>query len=226
MNSLLPRCLPAGLLGLTFLLFAGCESGSDRRAMEEARRAIPPMGANEIYFDGKIAAHLTLGNGLDESVPGKGPGGKGSRAGRRTGGHRGMGGPRHGGAEGMSGEAGSDLGEQPAAESSEEVQPKYADSPMPPTMLRLRLENTSSEAVTVEITDLDSELGNFATRPDHFILEPGAIGEPGAMQSLLGLESLALPVKLTLRVGGKAESKTLTLRPVAPEPAKPAVSAE
>ena len=88
-------------------------------------------------------------------------------------------------------------------------------------MLRLRLENQSDATLTVEITDLDSELGNFATRPDKFTLEPGTVGEPGAMQSLLGVESLALPVKLTLRVAGKAETKTLVLRPVTPEAAPP-----
>ena len=89
-------------------------------------------------------------------------------------------------------------------------------------MMRLQLVNTSADKITVEIRDLNSELGNFATRPDTFTLEAGATGEPGDMQSLMGVESLALPVTLTLRVAGKTESKVLTLRPAPAPESKPA----
>ena len=224
MKLLLPRLRPAALCGLLFLLLAGCESGPDRRAMEEARRAVPPMAASDTFFQGKVLAQLTLGNTAGERVPGKGPGGRGGKGGPSIGGSSmasaSMGGGRHrGGGESMGG--GEGRPEQYDADSSEELRPRYADSPMPPAMLRLRLENQSDATLTVEITDLDSELGNFATRPDKFTLEPGTVGEPGAMQSLLGVESLALPVKLTLRVAGKAETKTLVLRPVTPEAAPP-----
>jgi len=224
MHRLCSTLLPVCAATISLFAFAACESGADRRAMEEARKSVPPMAASETFFTGQISAQLTLGSSLGEPGPGKGPGGKGGRTGGRMGGgHRGMGGGGYrSGAEGMSGEAGSDLGEPRMSESTEDLRPRYVDSPMPPAMLRLRLENTSAAQVVVEITDLDSELGNFATRPDKFTLEPNAVGEPGAMQSLLGVDSLALPVKLTLRIAGKSETKTLVLRPVPPPAATPA----
>ena len=94
-------------------------------------------------------------------------------------------------------------------------------SNLPPVMLRLHLANTGPDTVIVEVRDLDSELGDFAVRPDRLVLEPGTSAEPDPMESLLGLESYALPVTITLRAGGKTETKVLTLRPVIPDPAAP-----
>ena len=217
------RFLPLCLLPLSLAWFAGCESGPDRKTMEETRKSVPSLAADETFFDGKISAHLTLGSSLAENHgPGKGPGGPGSRGGggrgRHGGGHRGGGSE----GEGMGGGA-REGGDNYDANSSEELRARYVDSPMPPAVMRLQLTNASGEPIKVEIRDLNSELGNFATRPDTFTLEAGATGEPGEMQSLLGVDSLALPVTLTLRVGGKTESKVLTLRPApAPADAKPA----
>ena len=233
MHSRSLRFVPTGLLSLSFLLLAGCEGGPDRRAMEETRRSVPPMAANETFFDGKIAAHLTLGSSLTQNAgPGKGPGGRGpggmgGMGGRHMpGGGRGgegMGGGMSGGmGRGMEGgmgeEGGGERPESDRSDNSEEVRPRIADSPMPPALMRLQLENTSGAALVVEIRDLNSELGNFATRPDTFTLEPGASGQPDPMQSLLGVDTLALPVTLTLRSGGKVETKVLTLRPIPPPP--------
>ena len=231
MHSRSHRFVPAGLLSLSFLLLAGCEGGPDRRAMEETRRSVPPMAATEVFFDGKIVAHLTLGSPLAQNAgPGKSPGGRGSGGvGRMGGGHMpggGMGGRMRGGmgeagggmGGGMGGEGG---GEPPESIRPEEFRPRIADSPMPPALMRLQLENTSGAALVVEIRELNSELGNFATRPDTFTLEPGASGQPDPMQSLLGLDTLALPVTVTLRSGGKVETKVLTLRPIPPPPPAP-----
>ncbi|MDB6127978.1 MAG: hypothetical protein JWM35_1874 [Verrucomicrobia bacterium] len=218
------RLIPVCLLPLSLAFFAGCESGPDRHTMEETRKSVPSLAANETFFDGRISTRLTLGSSLAEKQEsGKDSGGK-SGPGARGGGGRGRhgGGHRGGGGEDMGGGA-REGGGNYDANSSEELRARYVDSPMPPAVMRLQLMNTSGETMKVEIRDLNSELGNFATRPDTFTLEAGGTGEPGEMQSLLGVDSLALPVTLTLRVDGKSETKVLTLRPTAPPAdAKPA----
>ncbi len=215
MRTFASRLGPVALGLFALLLSAGCESGPDRRAMDEARKSVPPMAAEDTFFDGRIVAQITLGNTM--VAPGRGgPGGRGGPKG--GGGHFGGGGHHRGGGEGGEGGGGNELYDP---ESSSELRARYVDSPMPPAMLHLRLVNASKEAVTVEIIDFDSELGNFAPQPDKYALEPGAVGEPGGMQSLLGVDSLALPIKVTLRIAGKSETKTLTLRPVTPPPEAP-----
>ncbi|MEO6874646.1 MAG: hypothetical protein ABI222_07470 [Opitutaceae bacterium] len=208
-----------GVVGvaLATLLVAGCESKADRRErMAEARQSIPPMAANDTFFDGRVVAHLTLGSGGGE---GAGPdGGNGGGGGGRHGGggghHGGMGGGRRGGG------GGSD-----DSSNSGEVahQAHHNESIMPAALLRLRLENTSTAAVVVQIRDLNSELGDFAVRPDTLSLAPGQSVEPDGMESLLGVDSFELPVTLTLRVGEKTETKVLILKPV-PLPPAPRVS--
>lgn len=213
MPTLATRLGPAALGLFALLLCAGCESGPDRRALEEARKSVPPMAANDTFFDGRVVAQITLGNTLIG-----GPGGRGGRGPGKGGGHFGGGGHHRGGGEGGESSGSNELYDP---ESSSELRARYVDSPMPPAMLRLRLVNASKEALTVEIIDFDSELGNFAPQPDKYTLEPGASGEPGGMQSLLGVDSLALPIKVTLRIAGKSETKTLVLRPITPPPEAP-----
>ena len=198
------RLRPAALLALACALLAGCETAPDRRsAAEDVRRAAPSLAAHDSFFGGRIAAQLTLASvPVSPRGPGHVPPG-GWNAGAGLVGGDGMEGRREGG----------------DPDRSEELRPRYANSPMPPALFRLRLENTSREELTVEIQDLNSELGNFATRPDKFTLAPGASGTPNAMQSLLGLDTVALPVTLSLRVGGQNETKVLTLRPVPTESA-------
>ncbi len=91
-------------------------------------------------------------------------------------------------------------------------------SNMPPAMLRLRLENTSTASVEVEVRDLNSELGDFAVQPDKLTLDPGQSAEPDPMESLLGLDTYSLPVTISLRWNGRTETKVLTLQLVKPAP--------
>ncbi len=88
------------------------------------------------------------------------------------------------------------------------------EAQMPPALLRLRLENPGGATVIVQIRDVTSELGDFAVRPDTVTLEPGQTVEVEPMQSLLGVQSYALPVTITLRAAGQTQSKVLTLRPI------------
>lgn len=210
--------LRVSALALVTLLLAACETKTDRRAMmEEARHSVPPMAATETFFDGKVIAHLTLagsngreggGSGGDDS----GGGGRHGRGGGRHGGG-GSGGGRHGGSRG---------GSEDASGSGEIVQQAHHyESMMPAVMLHLRLENTSADAVTVEVRDLNSELGDFAVKPDTLTIAPGQSGEPDDMQSLLGVDTYEMPVTLALRIGDKTETKVLTLKPVTPPAAPP-----
>ena len=214
-----PLRLPGRIsLCAALLLLAACESRPDRHEMmEEARHEVPPMAAHETFFEGAVIAHLSLGNdngggtgGDRDSDKGGSHGGNGS--GRRGGGRRGMGG-------------GSERGERPsgAASGSGDGAPSASmhRSDMPPAMLRLRLENTTSATVEVEVRELNSELGDFAVRPDKLTLAPGQSGEPDPMESLLGLDTYSLPVTITLRSSGRTETKVLTLQLVKPAPAAP-----
>jgi hypothetical protein len=96
---------------------------------------------------------------------------------------------------------------------------------MPPAMLRLHLTNTTAGTVVVEVREVNSELGNFAVRPDKLTMAPGESAAPDPMQSLLGLDTYSLPVTITLRTGGQTETKVLTLRQVEPAEATPPPSA-
>ena len=93
------------------------------------------------------------------------------------------------------------------------------DSEMPPAVMRMRLDNTTDATVIVEIRDVNSELGNFAVRPDQVTLNKGKSVEVEPMTSLLGVETFSLPVHITLRSGGETESKVITLHIIPPGPA-------
>ena len=210
-----PPLLPcAALLAFGAVLVGGCSSRPDRHAMmEEARHAIPPMTGQESYFDGRVVASMTLGVGDPGGMPG--PGDSGGE--RHAGGRHGGGGGRHGGMGG--GERGGGEGESGEGEIAQQAH--HNESIMPAVMLHLRLQNKSRDPIVVEVRDLNSELGDFAVRPDTFTIQPGQTVEPDGMQSLLGVDTFSLPVNLALRTGDKTEAKVLTLKLVAPPPASP-----
>lgn len=241
--------LAAFLLALVTLLLAACEGPDQRAMLNEARHSIPPMAANETYFDGQIAVHLTLGaNAKEAGVPGGRETGKvnkitgmnelkmsDSNFGGGMDSFGSMGGSPAGAAVGPpvgsesehashSSKGGTYQGNEGMGHvyETDESEPDYVrrrrDAEMPPALMRLRLENTSQATVVVEIRDLNSDLGNFAVRPDTVTLNPGQTVETDPMQSKLGVDSYNLPVKITLRAGGQTETKTLTLRLVNPDP--------
>ena len=240
---------------LATLMLAACETKPDRKAMlEEARHSVPPMAANDTFFDGTVIAHLTLG-ATDINGAGLGPEseGKGKYKGKITGpspltqlggamgernfggtidsntgimegGGVGVAGPSKGGEyEGNKGMGGITDPEEPSEKSkdaSKQTQLLH-DSELPPALLRLRLENTTPATLVVEVHEVNSELGNFAVRPDTLTLPPRESAEPDPMESMLGLETYSVPVKVTLRAGGKTETKILTLQVVRPAPDAP-----
>lgn len=210
-----PRLLDQALvLTLVVLVLAGCESRPDRHAMmEEARRSVPPMAADQSFFDGALVAHLTLkADTGGRAGPGSDSDSKGGRGGGFSGG-------RHGGG----GRGGSGRGTRSTGDEGDGSRPSPSmhASAMPAAMLRLRLENSTSAEIDVEVRGLDSQIGNFAVRPDKLIVMPGQSEEPDPMESLLGVDTLSLPVTVTLRWKGRTETKVMTLQVTQPTTTQP-----
>ena len=89
---------------------------------------------------------------------------------------------------------------------------RAAGSPMPPVTLRVLLENRGTEPMDVEVTEVNSDLGNFAVRPQKLTLAPGEKGTLEPMVSQLGVTSQEIPLKLAVRVAGKKESQVVTVK--------------
>lgn len=256
--------LRVSLLTLTTLLLVACE-GPDRKAlMEEVRHSVPPMAANETYFDGEIVVRISLGSNVAGAALFGGHDGMSSKmtSFKSTEGETNFGGGMGSMGGGMGGGGGGDMsgvGQGPVNNTPEmqddrgekqettgqavkhttyqgnagmshigeendidsPAQRRAREAQMPPALLRVRLENPSAATVIVQIREVNSELGNFAIRPDTVTIAPGQAVEVEPMQSLLGVDSYSLPVTITLRAGGLTESKVLTLRPVAPAPGTP-----
>jgi hypothetical protein len=100
----------------------------------------------------------------------------------------------------------------------------FVGSPLPPVTLHLIITNHSPVPLTVVLVDFNSDLGNFALDPDTLTIAPGQSAEPTPMVSELGVTADSIPFKVTLKVPGKRESKTVVVRvvamPDAPPPAK------
>jgi hypothetical protein len=223
----------AGVALAAFL--AGCESRPERHghhdggdSTEPAPRPIAMEGATA-FFDGRLAASVSLTRGIG-SAPGDKPGGgSGDNSGGRGGGMGGgMGGGHGGGGRGggMGGGRGG-MGGGSSADFEGGDAPRRGGnqfgSPMPPVTLRLSLTNNAQDGapLEVEIVDFDSDLGNFALKPDHVALAPGQTGGPGSVVSRLGVTSAEIPVKVTLRLAGKKETQSVVLRPKAVPEAPP-----
>lgn len=216
-----PRLPLSACLAAVTLLLAACETRPDRHAMnEEAHHSVPPMAADEPFFNGSVIAHLTLRGDVGG---GGGPDSDSDKGGSHGGGG---GGGRHGG--GRSGGMGGGSGRGRSASSGDSTSSTDGSSAssmhrsaMPAAVLRLRLENTTPATLEVEVRDLDSALGDFAVRPDKLTIVTGESEEPDPMESLLGVDSYDLPVTVSLRLGGKTETKILTLHLVNPAPPTP-----
>ena len=89
---------------------------------------------------------------------------------------------------------------------------RAAGSPMPPVTLRVYFENHGTEAMEVEITDINSELGNFAVRPPKLSLKAGEKGTLDPMISQLGVTSDEIPLQVIVRYGGKKETQIISVK--------------
>jgi hypothetical protein len=179
------------------------------------------MRAEGSFLDGKLGAVATVSRGFDRGVraPRSGRGGPGS--------------PTEGAFDDQSrrrrDEAGafSEVyyigGYGDSEEEQKEAMQDYirqararraAGSPMPPVTLKVAFQNRGTEPLEIEVLDVNSDLGNFAVRPPKLTIAPGASGSLDPMVSQLGVTSDEIPLKLSVRTGGKKEQQVLLIKNV------------
>jgi hypothetical protein len=227
-----PRALVLMLLAFGL---AACGGERPRHPPPEAmgpdnsseRPPIPKMEARERFFDGQVEVEALLasagthwarsedspstsgnrkgGGGFSGSVGGFG-GGSGGRGGRGGGGHgSGRGGPVP---------SATDDGVQSAS-------PIHAIN-QPAIQLRLRLTNHGPATLIVEVIDFNSALGDFVVEPPKIALPPDESVEADPMVSRLGMSSDEIPLTVRLKIDGRVDGKTLTLRALKEPAAVPA----
>jgi hypothetical protein len=206
-----------GVCVILSLAASGCGSATQRDLMmDEAHSNAgerPVAMRGEAAFDGgKLAAVATVSRGFDRG----GHGGAGGKHGPEEG-QKG----RHRGQDGFSETYNVGFGD--SEEEQKEAMEEYmrqakarraAGSPMPPVTLRVLLENRGSEPMDVEITEVNSDLGNFAARPAKITIPAGGKGELDPMISQLGVTADDIPLKLEVRVGGKKEKQVVEIKNV------------
>jgi hypothetical protein len=214
-----PRLGSVALLAGVLLGGAGCGSqGGPRDLMLEEAKAGPierpvAMKGEATFLDGKLAAVATVSRGFDR--PGRGGrGGRGGPGAYEDGGRR---------RRRDDDNAFSDvyyLGGETEEEQKEAMEDyirqakarRAAGSPMPPVTLRVQFKNNGTEPIELEVTEVNSDLGNFAVRPPKLTIAPGETGTLEPMISQLGVTSDEIPLKLALRSGAKKELQVVEVK--------------
>lgn len=91
---------------------------------------------------------------------------------------------------------------------------RAAGSPMPPVTLRVGFENKGTTPIQFSATEVNSDLGNFAAQPAKLTIAPGERDSLEPMVSQLGVTADEIPLKLSLRIGGKTESQVVIVKNV------------
>lgn len=184
-------------------------------AAGSGEKPVAMKGATQ-YFDGQIAATVTISQGFSRDLSGKADK-PGADRGRR----------RRGEEEDATNTGLSDSfpsGYEGASESDQREMyedmvrrvraQRAAGSPMPPVTIRLKLENRGGQPLEVDLLEVNSDLGNFAVRPTKLSLAAAQTGEAEPMVSQLGVTSDIIPMKVTLRIGGKKEQQVIPVKSV------------
>lgn len=188
---------------------AGCHSGPQQRdpmfdALSAGEQPVAMRGEGS-FLEGKVTAVATVSRGFDRGT-------KGGKDDMRSGSRK-----KDPGVFGEVYSTGYGDSEEEQKEAIEEYYrlaraQRAAGSPMPPVTLRVAFENHGTEPMVIEITEVNSELGNFAVRPSKLTLAPGEAGKLDPMISQLGVTSDEIPLKVEVRYAGKKESKILTVK--------------
>ncbi len=201
----------------SMFVIAGCSSAVPRDLMAEEARSEssdrPVAMKGEANFgSGQLHVVATVARGFQRGPGAGGPGGKG---GRRGGGGRAM-----KSADAFSENYSFDYGESEEAQ-KEAVQEyvrqamarRAAGSPMPPVTLRIEFENKGTEPIEIVPTEVNSDLGNFAPRPQKVTVAPGERGVLEPMVSQLGVTNDEIPVTVSLKIGGgRTETQVIAVR--------------
>ena len=226
-----PLRTAAFLIGLAVAV-TGCNSHNGPRdlMMEEARKAPVErpvaMRGEGVFLEGKVAAVATVSRGFDRGRPTR-AGGRAGRGSRAAGGVDDEdnvfqeGGRRRRDDAGAFTEVYNIGGYGDSEEEQKEMMQDYirqararraAGSPMPPVTLRVAFENKGAEPLEIEVTEVNSDLGNFAVRPPKLTIPPGGTGTLEPMVSQLGVTSDEIPLKLSVRAGSKKEQQVVVVK--------------
>lgn len=211
-----PMLSGSALVAALLFATAGCGSGPVPRdlMMEEANAGTSAsdrpvaMRGETTFLDGKLSALATVSRGFDRGAK-SGPGpNQGKGRGRRN---------NSAYENDMSDIFGSGESEEAQKEAMEAYirmakAQRAAGSPMPPVTLRVALENRGTEPIEIAVTDVKSDLGNFAVRPPKLTLAPGESGTLDPMVSQLGVMSDEIPLTLVIQSGGKRETQVVTVK--------------
>ena len=213
-------------LALGLMFGAGCHSRSSEQRdlmfddLTAGERPVSMKGEGT-FLDGKLVAAATVSRGFDRGVKGDGAKEHAVRG-------------KEARVKGKGSETVYDMGDYAPSSGgeSEEAQQEAMDdymrmiraqraagSPMPPVTLRVHLENRGPEPVTVEVTEVNSDLGNFAVRPEKLTIAAGENGTLDPMISQLGVTSDEVPIKVTVRVAGKKETQVIKVKSIITLPA-------
>ncbi len=179
--------LPAASL----LLLAGCDNA---RQPDEIARAVAlgerpvAMKGTAVFFGGKIGATVTVSRGI-----GSGPAE---------------------GAKGANARVLETFGMEKDDARAYINAKNNIGSPLPPVTVRLKIASLEKTTAVIEVTDFESDLGNFAVYPAVLALAPDQTAEPDPMISQLGVTSDEIPVKVTIRWEKKTESRTILVRSI------------
>jgi len=207
------------MFGLFIWAGAGCANkGAPLDPMAEGLTAGEKpvaMRGESSFLEGKLTATATVSRGFERGARGgRGAGGSGGRD-RGRGGR----GDDERGNNGVTdvynlsyGDSDEEQKEAMAEYMRQAMARRAAGSPMPPVTLRVRFENHGTEPVEVEVTEVNSELGNFVVRPKTLTIAPGQTGELEPMISQLGVTSDEIPVKIAIRAGGKRDTQTVAVK--------------
>lgn len=209
--------LSSAALALMLVWGAGCRSAPIQRDLmsddlSAGERPIAMKGEGT-FVGGKLTAVATVSRGFDRGT--KGPA-RERRAGRKDNDNS----PftdtynvGYGDSEEQQKEAMEDYIRMAKAQ-------RAAGSPMPPVTLRVKLENKGAEPMEVEVTDVNSDLGNFAVRPPKLTIAPGETGTLDPMISQLGVTSDEISLQVAIRVAGQKEMQVITVKSLLQAPAR------
>lgn len=220
-SPFLPCIASAATLGLLALLSAGCGSHGPRDMMADAvtagERPVAMKGEGAL-LEGKIVAYATVSRGFERGGKGGGKGmpkkGGGPDEYDNTG-------RRRRDSDGIADVYYTGFGD--SEEEQKEAMEEYIrmakarraqGSPMPPVTLRVAFENKTAQPIEIEVTDVNSDLGNFAVRPPKLTIAPGEKGTLEPMVSQLGVTSDEIPLQVAVRYGGKKELQVITVKNV------------
>jgi len=209
------------LLSLGLLLGAGCRSSGGQRDLmiddlNAGERPVAMRGEGS-FLEGKLTATATVSRGFDRGVKAGAHGGE-----KDSGRHEIKDSSGFGDSYSLSGGDSDEAQEEAMKEYMRlAMAQRAAGSPMPPVTLRVKFDNHTAEPMEIEVTEVNSDLGNFAVRPPKLMLAPNASGALDPMISQLGVTSDELPITIVVRTGGKKESHIVTVKNLlAPAPKK------